>query len=621
MSYTLKLTNGTILLNLSDQKTDQLTTSLTLIGKNVPAYGTYFNENLIYLLENFASPTQPRSPLYGQLWFNSAQGRMYYYNNNNQFRPVGSPIVSPIQPTGSVPGDLWLDSVNKQLTVFDGTNFISAGKSYATPQGKAGWIIEEIIDNTNLPKTVSTLYNNGIVLAILSEVAFTPATPYNGIPTIGVGLTLNNSLSGMRLIGTATNALSVAGISADKFIRNSGYQYTTGTWAILNNGGLSIGPNGTDLTLSIGNVLGGTNQDALILSGRIGNGGSTPSAKLVFAANDFNNGTVVGLTIDPFTKSVNLLPGVVGGAVNVSGDLNITGDLNVIGTGTSVQVRNLEVDNIKIELAYPPNSLPDAAIDGGGIILHGTTDHTITYKNSLVGWSSSDNFAVAYNKGYYVTNQTGNDIKVLDAGNLFVANAPNLTAIGSLGNLTVGNIFINTSTISTVDGTSDLVLNKTGVGNVSLAGKKLIQSGTIGPTDSSSTVVTKYYVDNLQVLKNSVTFVFSLDVTQITDVNLFAINFLSRMLPIGSPNDFNYIPEQARCRVNCMNYAIPSWAQDGVSNYAVTSVDQNGVKNAVNVLTGVTVRTTSPVVYPVCSQEIREYIVAAGQWVFSTIIS
>jgi hypothetical protein len=70
-----------------------------------------------------------------------------------------------------------------------------------------------------------------------------------------------------------------------------------------------------------------------------------------------------------------------------------------------------------------------------------------------------------------------------------------------------------------------------------------------------------------------------------------------------------------------MNYAIPSWAQDGVSNYAVTSVDQNGVKNAVNVLTGVTVRTTSPVVYPVCSQEIREYIVVGGQWVFSTIVS
>jgi hypothetical protein len=628
MSYTLKLTNGTILLNLSDQKTDQLTTSLTLIGKNVPAYGTYFNENLIYLLENFASPTQPRSPLYGQLWYNSAQGRMYYYNNNNQFRPVGSPIVSPIQPTGSVPGDLWLDSTNKQLTVFDGTDFIPAGKSYSTPQGKAGWIVEQIIDSTNLPKTVSTLYNNGIVLAVLSEVAFTPATPYNGIPTIGVGLTLNNSLSGMRMIGTATNALSVAGISADKFIKNSGYQYTTGTWAILNGDGFLVQApiingdltTGTSLRLSIGNILGDRNQDAIISASRIGNGGNIHSARLVFSADDTTNGTVVGMTIDPFTKSINFLPNVINGAVNVTGDVNITGNLNVIGTGTNVQVKNLEVDNIKIELAYPPNSLPDAAIDGGGVVLHGTIDHSLTYKNSLVGWASSDNFTVAYNKGYYITNQAGNDIKVLDAGNLYVSNAPNLTAIGSLGNLTVGNIFINTSTISTVDGVSDLVLNKTGVGNVSLGGKKIIKSGTITQNDSTQTLVTKYYVDNLQVLKNSIVFVFSLDVTQVTDVNLFAIDFISRMIPVGAPGSFYNIPEQARCRVNCMNYAIPSWSQDGVSNYAVTAVDQNGIKNAVNVLTGVTVRTTSPVVYPSCTQQIREYIVAGGQWVFSTII-
>jgi len=122
-------------------------------------------------------------------------------------------------------------------------------------------------------------------------------------------------------------------------------------------------------------------------------------------------------------------------------------------------------------------------------------------------------------------------------------------------------------------------------------------------------------------LKNSVSFVFSLDVTQISDVNLFVIGYLNKMLPIGHSGDFYYLPEQSRCRVNCMNYAIPSWTANGVSNYAVTAVDQNGVKNAVNVVTGVTVQTTSPITYPVCSQEIREYIVSGGQWTFSTIVN
>jgi hypothetical protein len=203
---------------------------------------------------------------------------------------------------------------------------------------------------------------------------------------------------------------------------------------------------------------------------------------------------------------------------------------------------------------------------------------------------------------------------------LYVQNAPNLTSIGTLGNINVGNISISTSSIYTTDGVSDLVLNKPGVGNVSLGGKKIVKSGTITPSDSTQTLVTKYYVDNIQALKNSIQFVFSLDVTQITDVNAFAIQYLNKMLPIGTQGDFYYIPEQARCRVNCMNYAIAPWSVDGVSNYAVTAVDQNGVKNAVNVLTGVTVRTTSPITYPVCSQEVREYIVSGGQWTFATII-
>ena len=67
MSYTLRLSNGKILLTLADQQTDSVTTSLTLIGKNVNAYGADINQNYIRLLEHFASTTQPTSPLAGQL--------------------------------------------------------------------------------------------------------------------------------------------------------------------------------------------------------------------------------------------------------------------------------------------------------------------------------------------------------------------------------------------------------------------------------------------------------------------------------------------------------------------------------------------------------------------------
>ena len=55
-------TDGTLLAQVADSAIDQTSTDITLIGKNVSGYGEYFNENLIRLLENFASSTQPNNP-------------------------------------------------------------------------------------------------------------------------------------------------------------------------------------------------------------------------------------------------------------------------------------------------------------------------------------------------------------------------------------------------------------------------------------------------------------------------------------------------------------------------------------------------------------------------------
>ena len=65
MAYTITKSDGTILLTLGDTKIDQLTTSLTLIGKNYAGYGTFLNENFVKLLENFASTTAPLHPKTG----------------------------------------------------------------------------------------------------------------------------------------------------------------------------------------------------------------------------------------------------------------------------------------------------------------------------------------------------------------------------------------------------------------------------------------------------------------------------------------------------------------------------------------------------------------------------
>ena len=54
MAYTILKTDGTTLTTIADGTRDT-TTSLSLAGPNFVGYGQYLNENLVYLLENFAA--------------------------------------------------------------------------------------------------------------------------------------------------------------------------------------------------------------------------------------------------------------------------------------------------------------------------------------------------------------------------------------------------------------------------------------------------------------------------------------------------------------------------------------------------------------------------------------
>jgi len=53
-----------------------------------------------------------------------------------------------------------------------------------------------------------------------------------------------------------------------------------------------------------------------------------------------------------------------------------------------------------IELAQ--GSVTEAAADGGGLTLHGLTDHTWNWVLSTTSWTSSDHINVASGKSYYI---------------------------------------------------------------------------------------------------------------------------------------------------------------------------------------------------------------------------
>ena len=96
----------------------------------------------------------------------------------------------------------------------------------------------------------------------------------------------------------------------------------------------------------------------------------------------------------------------------VSGALTVTGNLTVSGTTTTVNSTTLVVADKNIELAY--GSTTEAAATGGGITLHGLTDHTIIYTTGTSSWDFSEHVNLVTGKAFKINGATVLSATALD---------------------------------------------------------------------------------------------------------------------------------------------------------------------------------------------------------------
>ena len=129
MSYRINRTDGELLVDLTDGIIDTTTTNLTLIGKNYQGFGELVNENFVKLLENFASTSQPTTPMTGQLWYDKQDQRLKIFNGTI-FRSASGTIIQSSQPTNLTTGDLWVDNAKNQLYIYDGAELTLVGPNY-----------------------------------------------------------------------------------------------------------------------------------------------------------------------------------------------------------------------------------------------------------------------------------------------------------------------------------------------------------------------------------------------------------------------------------------------------------------------------------------------------------
>jgi len=522
MAYQINKTDGTIVATVADGQIDNLSTDLTLIGKNYSGFGEAFNENLVKLLENFSNITAPLNPIKGQLWFDASESKLKIYNGFD-FVPVSSATISSTQPSTLAIGDLWFDNTAQQLYFFDGTTAILLAPAYSAIQGLSGLKVESILDTLNQTKIITLLYNNGILLGIFAKDSFTPKIEIIGFSgSIQPGFNAG-TLAGLKFAVTCTNSERLGGALATTYVRTDTSNAINGQLQITTDLGIVVGSAGqANLFVNSGDVLisNAATDKNLVLNVRKGT--NQENAIVINAA-----ARTIGL-YSAFTDSV----------ITTGGSLVVTGNLTVEGTTTTLNtsVFTVEDKNVIIaNVASPTNS----TADGAGITIKGTTDKTIAYSNASNWLDVSETLNLAAGKAVYI-----GGTKVIDGNSLgsAITSIPGVTAFGTQNVVNIGpgappvtQMRLENHRISTVSSNYDIELEPDGSGNVVLIGSPKI-TGLADPT-AAQDAATKEYADNKV---ESRPLIFSIDLSDGKSNTYIIANILNNLAPVSEYRSLTY---------------------------------------------------------------------------------
>ena len=274
-------------------------TDLSLIGKGYAGYGESIAENFLHLLENFSNTSAPTKPIQGQLWWDSTNSKLQVYNGTAWQTAGGSAPYQSDAPSGLAQGDIWIDSDTGQMYFYNGVSSVLVGPPSSTGTTN-GFTYDTILDSGDANQNITKWFNDGNLIAIISEDEFTPKVSIPGFTTVKKGITLSTAISGNKFQGTATDSDALGGVAAANYLRSNANDTTSGTISISNDGGLIVGAD-SDMTLTVdgtGAIIsntvtntdisfkvndGGTTTTVMTIDGsesRVGIGTTTPSTKL-----------------------------------------------------------------------------------------------------------------------------------------------------------------------------------------------------------------------------------------------------------------------------------------------------------------------------------------------------
>jgi len=609
MAYQINKTDGTIVATVADGQIDTLSTDLTLIGKNYSGFGEAFNENLVKILENFASTTAPLRPLKGQVWFDNAENKLKVYNGS-VFIPVSSATVSSTQPDTLSIGDLWFDDVGAQLYFFDGTQPILIGPAYSTAQGKSGLEVDSILDTLNQTRVVTYLYNNGILLGIFAKDSFTPKIAIIGFSgNIEPGFNAG-TLANIKFRITCTNSEQLGGAVATTYARRD----TSNTF----NGQVSIG-------VDAGLVIGSGNQMNLLVSSGDIEVSNFASDKDLFLKVRKGIDQETAVAIDSSSRIVDIYSGKLDSTVNVGGSLVVAGDLTVEGTTTTINTANVTIEDKTLTLANVA-APSETTATGAGIIIRSTGADSSAYDKEIVYRSTSEGppptgvFDVSEDLNLAAGKQLQiGGVKVIDGNSLgsSITSIPGVTAFGTQNVVNVGpgippvtQMRLENHRISTVSTNFDIELEPDGTGNVALIGSPRI-TGMQDPV-SQQDAATKEYVDSTV---ESRPLIFSMDLSDGKSNAYIISNVLNNLAPVAEFRSGTY----ARILCTLINPSSTSLAINPLATVSTNPflTDLSGSSSAA--VTSIAFSTaTIPAASVSTTRIIKTFQIVSGAWTWQT---
>ena len=383
-------------------------TSLTLVGRNFPGYGSAIATDLVHILENFSSSSPPNNPIEGQLWFDTTDPNAKKLKINDgtasaaTWYPVGGVHQQASEPINTQIGDIWVDTSNNQLKIFNGADFTLIGPNYSSAL-KSGSYATTATDILGGSHNIVINYVNDNAVEIISQDSFTPLQIIDGFSSLKSGSNLSSknlgtlvSPSYAQYNGVASLAASLQqtvptlqSVSANNFVRNDINQKVNGILSVGNDGGITIGLDPTFI-IQRDNQYQGTFLNTY-------NGGD-----FQFQVRK-DNVTNAILTIKGSSQRVGVNTTSPTADLDVDGDISVTG--NLYSTGTVFVTNDLYVKNAYVnstltckyeQILVGPLTIGDAiATSPTAMIPYATSTYDIgspskrwrnIYANTFVGY-------------------------------------------------------------------------------------------------------------------------------------------------------------------------------------------------------------------------------------------